>query len=400
MFINKQLDDDLKKYIDGIDWTDTVPDADKNKYQTDTEFVINYKANLYNKYSVEIEDLINKVTEPFKKKGFIVTLSTKSMGDWLWSKSDTNKFCYLSYNIKYTNDIKTNPFDMEIRFVAEKNFNKIDLNWFIYSPRRLKYKNSLRYACDTYCNSKLFTTRGFRRYGYQTYKYTGDLIDWYKIEGYADKIIEHLKKTIVDLKTNHDIIQKQVKIKEKIRKIQFDDVYCAVSEINSNIKDINVKLLIQEYYDFDRVDTPIQFHLQLSNNPEQNREDLYVDDHKEILLEDCPQYGMTQQEYEEKKKLAEANKIKLFSYLFGGAQYSRSKYRITIKYNGKREKPWSLELYNWNMTSESFKILYGEKIEDFVDIDELKNYLLKIIKIDNELYNKTTQWLEDAHRNS
>jgi len=30
MFINKQLDDDLKKYIDGIDWTDTVPDTDKN----------------------------------------------------------------------------------------------------------------------------------------------------------------------------------------------------------------------------------------------------------------------------------------------------------------------------------------------------------------------------------
>ena len=379
MFINKQLDDDLKKYIDGIDWTDTVPDTDKNKYQTDTEFVIKYKTDLYNKYSVEIEDLINKVTEPFKKKGFIVTLSTKSMSDWLWSKSDTNKFCYLSYNIKYTNDIKTNPFDMEIRFVAEKNFNKIDLNWFICSPRRLKYKNSLRYACDTYCNSKLFTTRGFRRYGYQTYKYTGDLIDWYKIDGYADEIIKHLNKSIIELKNN---------------------VYCAVSEINSNIKDINVKLLIQEYYDFDRVDTPIQFNLQLSNNPEQNREDLYVDDHKEILLEDCPQYGMTQQEYEEKKKLAEANKIKLFSYLFGGAQYSRSKYRITIKYNGKNEKHWSLDLYNWNMTSESFKILYGEQITDFVDIDELKNYLLKIIKIDNELYNKTTQWLEDAHRNS
>ena len=387
MFINKQLDDDLKKYIDGIDWTDTVPDTDKNKYQTDTEFVIKYKTDLYNKYSVEIEDLINKVTEPFKKKGFIVTLSTKSMSDWLWSKSDTNKFCYLSYNIKYTNDIKTNPFDMEIRFVAEKNFNKIDLNWFICSPRRLKYKNSLRYACDTYCNSKLFTTRGFRRYGYQTYKYTGDLIDWYKIDGYADEIIKHLNKSIIELKN-------------KLRKIQFDDVYCAVSEINSNIKDINVKLLIQEYYDFDRVDTPIQFNLQLSNNPEQNREDLYVDDHKEILLEDCPQYGMTQQEYEEKKKLAEANKIKLFSYLFGGAQYSRSKYRITIKYNGKNEKHWSLDLYNWNMTSESFKILYGEQITDFVDIDELKNYLLKIIKIDNELYNKTTQWLEDAHRNS
>ena len=117
-------------------------------------------------------------------------------------------------------------------------------------------------------------------------------------------------------------------------------------------------------------------------------------------MEDCPQYGMTQQVYEEKKKLAEANKIKLFSYLFGGAQYSRSKYRITIKYNGKNEKHWSLDLYNWNMTSESFKILYGEQITDFVDIDELKNYLLKIIKIDNELYNKTTQWLEDAHRNS
>lgn len=400
MFINKQLDDDLKKYIDGIDWTDTVPDTDKNKYQTDTEFVIKYKEDLYNKYSVEIEDLINKVTEPFKKKGFIVALYTKSMGDWIWSKSDTNKFCYLSYNIKYTNDIKTNPFDMDIRFVAEKNFNKIDLNWFICSPRRLKYKNSLRYACDTYCNSKLFTTRGFRRYGYQTYKYTGDLIDWYKIDGYADEIIKHLNKSIIELKNKHETIQKQVKIKEKLRKIQFDDVYCAVSEINSNIKDINVKFLIQEYYDFDRVDTPIQFNLQLSNNPEQQREDLYVDDHKEILLEDVLQYGMSKQEYEEKKKLVEANKIKLFSYLFGGAQYSRSKYRITIKYNGKNEKHWSLDLYNWNMTSESFKILYGEQITDFVDIDELKNYLLKIIKIDNELYNKTTQWLEDAHRNS
>lgn len=385
MFINSQIDSDFKTAINDIDWLDLVPETDKEKYKQDPTFNLNFKNEIYNKYSVEIEDFISKICDPLIRNGMIVKLQNTKMFTFPSYEMARNRFCELRYTIKVSENEKTNSFSADLRFFAEKAQNKVIVYWEIYGPRRREYRENLNWACTNYCNAKLFTSRGFKRVSYQTYLYASKIEDWNKIDGYCDSIIKHLNKTIIDLKNKHEKIQKQINIKEKLRKIQFDDVYSAVYEINAKIKDINAKFIIDEFQEYDKIDSPIQFFLRLTNNPEQNREDLYNDTSKLVFVDE--------------NNFENENKIKLFSHWFGTGPYYSSKYRIRIRYYNNCEKPWKLDLYNWCLSEQAFNIIYGKQLIDFNDIDTLKNYILYIIDLDNKLYNNNIQWIKNAYGN-
>ena len=392
MFINQDVDSELTQLIQNKDWGDFCPDS--NKYQNNQEYKKQYHAELYDKITAEGSDFINKVLEPFYRNDYVVNLTTKKMSSaWCFDWNSPTFLFALEYDVLFSNDTKTNPFQCNLTIKGWKNGNTLKYEWQLKNPERIYIRKYLNSGNHVNCNKLLFTNRGFISDGWQTYRFVKPLNEWSDNDGFGDKICKHLKKTICDLKTDYEKIQKDISIKQAERSIQLDEILNMMEEINAKIKDTNLKLLIDGNVNFDYIDAPIKFELTLSNNPHQTDENLRIMNDEDIIWGESwrTRQDLTDEELESKK-------IKMFTWHYTTGSYSyRNHMNIDIVF-----KPDSNNYYmnfnGWNVDRTLFdKLFKCSTDKDFTNVESMRDYILNVILKDHELYKNMEKWLNESH---
>lgn len=392
MFINQAIDSELTQLIQNKDWGDFCPDP--NKYQTNQEYKKQYHTELYDRISTEGSDFINKILEPFYRNDYVVNLTTKKMSNtWCFDWNSPTFLFELEYDVLFSNDTKTNPFQCNLTIKGWKNGNTLKYEWLLKNPERIYIRKYLNSGNHINCNKLLFTNRGFISDGWQRYRFIKPLNEWTDINGFGDKICKHLKKTICDLKTDYEKIQKDISIKQAERSIQLDEILNMMEEINAKIKDTNLKLLIDGNVNFDYVDAPIKFELTLSNNPNQTDENLRIINDEDIIWGESwrTRQDLTDEELEKQK-------IKMFTWHYTSGSYSyRNHMNIDIVF-----KPDSNNYYmnfnGWNVDRTLFdKLFKCSTDKDFTNVESMRDYILNVILKDHDLYKNMEKWLNESN---
>jgi hypothetical protein len=385
MLINQQITDNLKENIWQLDWENHC--EDKAKYNSDTNYREQVKNDWFTKLEVEIEDYKNKVINQFTSNGFIANLA-----DNFYSHYSANIIKF-GYKLKYSKNEKTNPFEADIRFYV--NYGPgvgIYYNWYIENPVRIYYKRYLNWGERNNCNPMLFTNRGFKKTGGTRYQWGKSIDEW--VNGpIANEICKKLKKTITDMESKHEKLQKDVQQKVKELHIQEDDVSCMLSELNSEFKDINVKFLFNGECNFDYTDSPIRFNIVCSNNPMQDDENLYVKEGVQIDFADIPFPSGTDEERMAWQEQIESRRMKLFTnFINTQAGYYRSYTSITLIYRPNEANHWHYEI-NYPISVKTVEnTLEVATNGDCGTIDEIKANISKIFNRDASLYKVISEW--------
>lgn len=274
-----------------------------------------------------------------------------------------------------------------------KNGNTLKYEWQLKNPERIYIRKYLNSGNHINCNKLLFTNRGFINDGWQIYRFIKPMNEWSDDNGFGDKICKHLKKTICDLKTDYEKIQKDISIKQAERSIQLDEILNMMEEINAKIKDTNLKLLIDGNVSFDYIDAPIKFELTLSNNPNQSDENLRIINDEDIIWGESwrTRQDLTDEELESKK-------IKMFTWNYTSGSYSyRNHMNIDIVF-----KPDSNNYYmnfnGWNVDKTLFdKLFKCSKDKDFTNVESMRDYILNVILKDHDLYKNMEKWLNESN---
>lgn len=392
MFINQDVDSELTQLIQNKDWDDFCPDP--NKYQTNQEYKKQYHTELYDRITAEGSDFINKVLEPFYRNDYVVNLTTKKMSSaWCFDWNSPTFLFELEYDVLFSNDTKTNPFQCCLTIKGCKIGNTLKYEWQLKNPERIYIRKYLNSGNHVNCNKLLFTNRGFISDGWQRYKFIKPLNEWTDLNGFGDKICKHLKKTICDLKTDYEKIQKDISIKQAERSIQLDEILNMMEEINAKIKDTNLKLLIDGNVSFDYIDAPIKFELTLSNNPHQTDENLRILTDEDIIWGES---WRTRQDITDEE--LERQKIKMFTWHYTSGSYSyRNHMNIDIVF-----KPDSNNYYmnfnGWNVDRTLFdKLFKCSTDKDFTNVESMRDYILNVILKDHDLYKNMEKWLNESH---
>lgn len=392
MFINQDIDSELTQLIQNKNWGDFCPDT--NKYQTNQDYKTQYHTELYDKITTEGSEFINKVLEPFYRNDYVVNLTTKKMSNaWCFDWNSPTFLFELNYDVLFSNDTKTNPFQCCLTIKGWKNGNKLKYEWQLKNPERIYIRKYLNSGNHVNCNKLLFTNRGFVSDGWQTYRFIKPMNEWTDIKGYGDKICKHLKKTICDLKTDYEKIQKDISIKQAERSIQLDEILNMMEEINAKIQDTNLKLLIDGNFNFDYIDAPIKFELTLSNNPHQTDENLKIMTDEDIIWGES---WRTRQDITDEQ--LENHKIKMFTWNYTSGSYSyRNHMNIDIVF-----KPDSNNYYmnfnGWNTDNTLFERLFKCSMDkDFTNVESMRDYILNVIMKDHELYKNMEKWLNESN---
>ena len=202
-----------------------------------------------------------------------------------------------------------------------------------------------------------------------------------------------MKKTICDLKTGYEKIQKDISIKQAERSIQLDEILNMMEEINAKIKDTNLKLLIDGNVSFDYIDAPIKFELTLSNNPNQTDENLRILSDEDIIWGES---WRTRQDISDEQ--LEQQKIKMFTWHYTSGSYSyRNHMNIDIVF-----KPDSNNYYmnfnGWNVDRTLFdKLFKCSTDKEFTNVETMRDYILNVILKDHDLYKNMENWLNESH---
>ena len=389
MFINKDLDKELTELIENKNWSDYF--NNDPAYSADPK---TFHTKLYDDITANAEQMINDILAPFYRNNYVVKLATPTMknGWWYDPKSETSLIS-IEYNIKFSDDSKTNPFECSIPFSVKKNGSNVEFEWRIKNPERIYIKRYLHSGNHVCCNQKLFTNRGFTSCGWQEYKFFKQLNEWSDEGGFGDNICKYLKKTITTMKTEYEQVQKNIKQKKNELSIQLDDVSCMLEEINAQIKDTKLRAMFDGECSFDYVDSPIKFAITFTNNPEQKDENLYVNNDLDVILGDRWHNSNEDRKW---KQLMDENEIQLYSYGFNRSCYSyRQRMNIELIYRPNEAQPWDLKFENWNVNDEVFKKLFkSEMVAQFGTIEKVKEYILNVILKDHELYNKMMEWIK------
>lgn len=390
MFINQDVDSELTQLIQNKDWGDFCPD--QNKYQNNQEYKKQYHTELYDRITTEGSEFINKVLEPFYRNDYVVKLTTKKMSNaWCFDWNSPTFLFSLEYDVLFSNDSKTNPFQCNLTIKGWKNGQTLKYEWQLRNPERIYIRKYLNSGNHVNCNKLLFTNRGFISDGWQTYRFIKPLNEWTDNNGYGDKICKHLKKTICDLKTDYEKIQKDISIKQAERSIQLDEILNMMEEINAKIKDTNLKLLIDGNFNFDYIDAPIKFELTLSNNPHQTDENLRIMNDEDVIWGES---WRTRQDITDEQ--LEQQKIKMFTWHYTSGSYSyRNHMNIDIVF-----KPDSNNYYmnfnGWNVDRTLFDRLFKCSTDkDFTNVESMRDYILNVILKDHELYKNMEKWLNE-----
>lgn len=387
MFINKDIDSEVLQLIQNKDWSDFCEDP---KYKTDSNFRTQYHTELFNKFVTDSEDLLDKVLTPFYRNDYVVNRTTNKMSNlWAFDWNSPTFLFNLEYDIKFSNDSQTNPFTCALQIKAIKENGSIKYQWWLKNPERIYIRSYLNSGSHVNCNRKLFTNRGFRHDGWQTYKFNRPISEWSDVGGFGDNICKYLKKTISSMKTDYEQIQKDLSVKKAQRSIQLDEILNMMDEINAKIKDINLKMLIDGDGHFDYIDSPIKFDISFSNNPKQNDENLKILSNEDIILGDSwrARESLTEEDYEK-------NKIKLYTWHYTNNSY-KSRLSISITYN-PTNSVWNMKFTEYNADGDLFKKLFKcDCYEQFTSVEKMRDYILNILLKDNNLYNKMEEWLNE-----
>ena len=389
MFINQEKDKQLQERVFQLNWANYCDDP--QKYSADDTYKGQVMTDWYNKLSDEIENYKNKIISPFISHGFYDIVADRP----IWSCYDyPDEVCDLDFKIVYSTNEKTNPFQLNVRIKVKKddNTNTIKYDWFIEDPCRIYHRRSLNWGDKVCCNGQLFTKRGFTKIGYQKYKWYSSLEEWCDVNGKSKEICNKLKLTINKLKAEHEKIQKEVALKKSELSIQSDEVSCMLSSINAKIKDTNVKILFNGNCTFDYIDSPIRFSLIMTNNPEQDDENLYIDKGKEIYVGEFPCDCTPEQAIQRDEEINKL-KPKLFTDLFGSSSsYYRTHTSYTLVYRPKETYRWNLQL-NYPCSDNIFKCIMNIKLNEvFTTLDDVEEYLINLFKKDYSLYQKIEEW--------
>ena len=386
MLINQQITDELKSHIWQLDWQNNCDD--KNKYISNSNYREQVKNDIFTKLESEIDDYKDKVINQFTTNGFYIEYNSDG-----YSHMSAN-ICKLYYKLKYNKNEKTNPFEADIKIYVHLNAStgQIEYKWCIDNPARIYYKRYLNWGNRISCNQMLFTRRGFAKRNYNSFTWTGTIDEWATGDRAKD-ICSKLKKTIIEMESEHEKLQKGVQLKKKELHIQEDEVSCMLSELNATFKDNNVIFLFNGECNFDYVDSPIKFDIICSNNPEQDDENLYVKPNIKIDIEEGPWPDVESGDREEFIKFISDHKMKLFSqYMNHQSGYYRSYITISLIYRPTEIQHWHYQI-NYPIGNKMVEnLLNTQTYYDGTSLDDVRDELTKIFKRDSSLYKAVEDW--------
>ena len=387
MLINQQITDELKKHIWALNWQNHC--GDKSKYNTDKTYCEQFKNDMFTKLETEIDEYKDKVINQFTNNGFFVFYNVEG-----YTNLNAN-ICKLTYKLRFSKNEKTNPFEADIKIIVHLDDQLgIVYNWYIDNPARIYYKRYLNWGNRNSCNHMLFTRRGFtRRYGYNSYRWAGTIDDWATGKNAKD-ICNKLKKTIADMESEHEKLQKGVQQKKKELRIQEEEVFGMLTDLNTEFKNANVKFLFNGECNFDYVDSPIRFNIVCSNNPRQDDENLYVKENVDIEFEEGTWPDGTDEERAQWQKTLEEHKMRLFSEHINpqSGSYYRNHITISLVYKPTDPTHWHYEVSHPISNRVIENIIGCKTCFDGRTLDEVKEELIKLFRRDNSLYDTIEEW--------
>lgn len=388
MLIDQTTDTLIEETFMDLNWSSRCGDS---RYKTDTTFRMEYLAELYDEFIMSSKEALNDAIAPFIRHGFHVDRFRKvNPGTSYFGFQELfNVVC----RVKYSEDDFTNPFECSINVVA-KQLNNGDIKYClsIWRPRRLYKREYLdfshmkRYVIKSVkCNQSLFLNRGFKGGLLNKYNLDCPLVKWSEEGGYGDQICGVLKKTITKTEDENIRTKKSLARKKALSDIKMDEILSMMEEINAEIKPTNLKMLLHLVDGLDHPNSPLNYHIVLSNNPEQNDENLNASDKVPLFSFKYDKQYM--ESMEPSPRLYSWSELNDPYDSFG----NKCLLSLVVTYDCATDD-WIAKFIGYigprGYDNCKFfkKTFHCEPIKTSNDIDGIRNYILDVILADHSLY--------------